>query len=81
MTMKKKKNFLQRLLTKNTPIKYKRRAATFGMFAVTFSTSFGAVKMLSIGTPEYFDLFVGAVIFICTAVATYSQQKINPEKE
>lgn len=77
--MKKKKNFWQRLFTKNTPVKYKRRAATFGILAATFTTSFGAVKILNIATPEYFDLFVGAVIFICSSVATYSQQKINPE--
>lgn len=76
--MKNKKNFFQRLFTKDTPVKYKRRAASFGILATTFTTAFGAVKALGISTPAYFDLFIGLVIFLFTAVATYCQQKINP---
>lgn len=74
------KNFIQRLLTKDTPAKHKRRAATFGVFAVTLTTAFGAIKIIDITMPESFDFLVGGAIFICTAIATYSQQKINPEK-
>ena len=71
--MKKKSNFLKRIFSP-TPEEWKRRAKTFGILALTFTTSFGAVKALDISTPEYFDMFVGSVIFICTAVATYCQQ-------
>ena len=73
ITMKKKKNFFQRM-SSPTPQVWKNRAKTFGLLAITFTTSYGAVKALSIQTPEYFDMFIGGVIFICTAVATYSQQ-------
>jgi hypothetical protein len=71
--MKKKLGFISRLFSP-TPQEWKRRAKTFGMLALTFTTAFGAVKGLSIATPEYFDMYVGAVIFICTAIATYCQQ-------
>jgi len=47
--------------------------------ATTFASAFGAVKVLGIATPEYFDLFIGFVVFLCTAIATYCQQKITPE--
>ncbi len=71
--MKTKKNFFKRFVSP-TPVEWKRRAKTFGILAASFTTAFGGVKALSIATPEYFDLFIGAMIFICTSVATYSQQ-------
>lgn len=71
--MKKKRNFFQRLASP-TPSVWKRRAKTFGILALTFTTAFGAVKAIDIATPEYFDMFVGALIFIFTAIATYCQQ-------
>lgn len=71
--MRKKSNLITRLFSP-TPQEWKRRAKTFGILALTFTTAFGAVKGLNITTPEYFDMFVGAVIFICTGVATYCQQ-------
>ena len=80
--MRKKKNFIHRFWDRfisPTPQKYKRRAVSFGLLATTFATSFGAVKVLAIATPVYFDLFVGSIIFLCTAIATYSQQKAVPE--
>lgn len=78
--MKKKKNFWQRVFSwSSTPEKYKRRAASFALMATTFSVSFGAVKVLGIDTPEYFNMFVGAVVFTCTGIATYCQQKVIPE--
>ena len=78
--MKKKKNFFQRLFSwSSTPAKYKRRATSFALMATTFASAFGAVKVLGIATPQYFDLFIGFVVFLCTAIATYCQQKITPE--
>jgi len=71
--MKTKRNFFKRLLSP-TPVEWKRRAKTFSIMAASFTTAFGGVKALGIATPEYFDLFVGAMIFICLSVATYSQQ-------
>lgn len=79
--MKKKKNFFQRLFSP-TPQQWKNRGKTFGILATTFGTSFGAVKTLGIATPEYFDLFIGIVFFLCTAVATYSlQHEVKPVKK
>ena len=71
--IKTNKNFFQRLFSP-TPTEWKRRAKSFGILAGTFTTAFGAIKTLGITTPEYFDIFIGVMIFLCTAVATYSQQ-------
>jgi hypothetical protein len=69
--------FLKRF-TKPTPKKWKRIATTFGTLGTTFTTAFGAVKALSIDTPNYFNLFIGCVIFICAAITTYALQKEVP---
>jgi len=75
----KKRNFLQRIKSP-TPAEWKGRAKSFALMAATFGAAFGAVKVLGITTPQYFDMFVGTVVFVCTGVATYSQQKDIPAK-
>jgi len=78
--MKTKMGFFKRIFSP-TPVEWKRRAKTFGIMAASFTTAFGGVKAVGIATPEYFDMFVGAMIFICLAVATYSQQHlVEPTK-
>lgn len=75
--MRTKKNFFHRIWDRfisPTPVEWKRRAKSFGILALTFTTAFGAIKALGIATPQYFDMFCGSMIFLCTAVATYSQQ-------
>lgn len=74
-----KRNFFQRFGSP-TPIEWGGRAKSFGLMAGTFGAAFGAVKILNISTPQYFDMFVGGVVFVCTGIATYSQQKDTPAK-